>query len=137
MISELHVISCSRRKAWDNPSVTDRALPARDAYRGEEITAWLARAESASSRWLVLSAKYGFIEPDHPITKYDVTFNDPSTGPITDDALRAQAKHQSRWSDEIPLRQFKRVVVHGSGDYVRKTRWRLPRPVPQSFRPQN
>ena len=119
---ELHVISCSRRKAWDDPAVTERYLPARDAYRGDEITSWLKRPESGSARWLILSAKYGFIEPDHPIANYDVTFNDAKTGPITDDALISQARYQCRWADRVPLRGFSRVSVHGSGEYLKKVR---------------
>jgi hypothetical protein len=102
--------------------VKDEFLPASKAYRGQEITSWLATPESRTARWVILSAKYGFIEPEHPIYNYDVTFNDPRTGPITDDALRAQAEHQTRWSDHVPLRRFSRVIVHGTDTYLRRTR---------------
>jgi N-glycosylase/DNA lyase len=117
----LHIISCSKRKAWDNPSVTDRYLPATKAYQGDEIADWLRQPESTSNRWLILSAKYGFIEPDHPISCYNVTFNDARTGPITNDALRSQVEHQTRWEDRIPLRRFSRVVVHGTRPYLQRT----------------
>lgn len=118
----LHVISCSQNKAWQDGAVTERYLRAKEAYRGGEITEWVRNPESLTARWLILSAKYGFIEPDHPISNYDVTFNDSTTGPITDSSLQGQVDHQTRWDDGIHLRSFKRVVVHGSGAYLKKTR---------------
>jgi N-glycosylase/DNA lyase len=69
---------------------------------------------------LILSARYGFIDPDQPIERYDVTFTDDRTGPITNDALREQVLHQARWQDAIPLRQFKSVEVHGHSEYMRR-----------------
>lgn len=117
--SVLHIVSCSRTKAWEDPTVTERFLPARLAYQGAEMNQWLSRPDSAQSRWLILSAKYGFIEPDHPISDYDVTFNEPSTGPIVPEALRAQVLGQTRWSDRVPLKDFTEVLVHGGQQYLR------------------
>ena len=108
----LHIISCSRQKAWDDPRIVAAYLPAEEAYRGAEITAWRQELESRNARWLILSAKYGFIEPDHPIGPYNVTFKDSTSGPISDATLRAQVEHQVRWTDRLPLRAFRRVVVH-------------------------
>ena len=114
----LYVVSCSRRKIWDDdPTVHEPFLPARVAYTGQAITSWLRQPESQTARWLILSAKYGFIEPDHPINNYDVTFNDPGTGPVTLDALRAQIEYQVRWADRIPLRSFSQIIVYGSASY--------------------
>ena len=40
-------------------------------------------AEKIGEKWVLLSAKYGFIEPDFVISEnYSVTFNDPATNHI-------------------------------------------------------
>ncbi len=121
--SVLHIIECSKRKIWNfgAPS-TPRFVPAKQAYLGDAITSWLADDRASEERWLILSARYGFIDPDQPIENYDVTFKLPATGPITDDALAAQVRYQVRWVDAVPIRQFTRVVVHGHNDYFDRVR---------------
>ena len=99
-----------------------RFVPAKQAYLGDAITSWLTDPRASKERWLILSARYGFIDPDQPIENYDVTFSDASTGPITDDALAAQVRCQVRWRDAVPLKQFSRVVVHGHHNYVERVR---------------
>jgi hypothetical protein len=120
--SVLHIIECSKRKVWDMAVPTPRFLPARQAYLGDAIRSWLADPRASTERWLILSARYGFIDPDQPIENYDVTFKLPSTGPIPDDALAAQVRYQVRWADAVPIRQFSRVVVHGHRDYFDRVR---------------
>jgi N-glycosylase/DNA lyase len=121
--STLHIIECSKQKIWDpaSPS-TPRFVPATQAYVGDAIRSWLADPRSATERWLILSARYGFIDPDQPIENYDVTFKNPLTGPITEDALSAQVRYQVRWIDSVPIRQFRRIVVHGHKDYFERVR---------------
>lgn len=119
----LHIIECSKRKIWGlGASSTPRFVPAKQAYLGDAITSWLADPRASEERWLILSARYGFIDPDQPIENYDVTFKLPSTGPITDDALAAQVRYQVRWPNAVPIRQFSRVVVHGHEDYFNRVR---------------
>lgn len=120
----LYVVSCTMSKIWDHPnSDPPRFVPAESAYTGGSITRWRSSpAAQSSPRWLILSARYGFIEPDHPIENYDVTFSKPTTGPLPDDALRAQVAFQTRWEDAIPLSAFRQVLVIGSETYLSKTR---------------
>ena len=120
--SVLHIIECSKRKVWDLAASTPRFVPAKQAYLGDAIRSWLADPRASTERWLILSARYGFIDPDQPIENYDVTFKLPSTGPIPDDALAAQVRYQVRWADAVPIRQFSRVVVHGHRDYFDRVR---------------
>jgi N-glycosylase/DNA lyase len=101
---------------------TPRFVPARQAYLGDAMMAWLADPRASKERWLVLSARYGFIDPDQPIENYDVTFKDSKTGPITVDALAAQVRYQVRWADRVPFGHFSRVVVHGHKDYLDRVR---------------
>jgi len=123
----LFIVACTKNKIWDEDPHAPTYVPARYAYRGEsfrEFTTWLEEneAESKGFRWLILSAKHGYIEPWHPIGNYDVTFNDETTGPISDDTLHSQVMYQKRWSDNCPLRGFKVVRCFGSRTYVEKVR---------------
>jgi hypothetical protein len=93
----LFIVSCTGDKIWQENPNADRYVPAKDAYTGETVRSWLANPLSSEKRWLILSAKYGFIEPDHPICDYNVTFNDEKTGPVSDETLRNQVLYQYRW----------------------------------------
>jgi hypothetical protein len=115
----LYVVSCTKQKVWDGDAHAPRYVPAKDAYVGSTMREWLKSDECRQARfWVILSAKYGFIDPDHPVGYYDVTFDDDHTGPLSLDLLRAQAEHQSCGSDRKRLRDFKRVRVCGSNLYV-------------------
>ena len=68
-------------------------------------------AERFADRWLILSAKYGFIDPDFVIPEnYDVTFKDPGTNPISIDRLREQVREKG-------LCEFDKVIVLGGMIY--------------------
>lgn len=118
----LYIVSCTKEKIWDTEPGAARFVPARSAYLGAFVRNWLGSTQAETARWLILSARYGFIDPDQPICNYDVTFSDQATGPITDSALVAQAAHQRRWPDNRPLSQFKVVRVFASRDYLAKVR---------------
>lgn len=120
----LFIVSCTRRKIWDELSNTPVFVPARFAYKGGTFKKFLLWAEQnhleeRGFRWLILSAKYGFIEPWHPICNYNITFNDEETGPITDDSLYNQAMYQCRWNN-IKLRDFRKVIFFGDPTYKDK-----------------
>jgi len=119
----LYVVACSKKKVWDVDASAPPYVPARLAYRGDEFLKFLRFIEPLEGkgvRWLILSAKYGFVEPWHPIANYDVSFDDPITGPVSDDTLRNQVLYQTRWSDGKPLRDFKVVIVFGPDTYIQK-----------------
>jgi len=60
---------------------------------------------------VILSAKYGFIDPDFVIPEnYDVTFKDPDTNPISIDQLRKQVREKG-------LYKFDKVIVLGGRIY--------------------
>lgn len=120
----LYIVSCTKAKIWDDDAFLPPYVQAQEAYRGRTVRTWLASTECKNAaRWLFLSAKYGFIEPDHPISNYDVTFSDPASGPITDEYLRAQVQCQRRWQDRVLLRDFRTVYVWSdSGTYEQKVR---------------
>ena len=115
-VPDLHVIPCTCHKVWDDAGAKPY-VPAQEAYTGTGMDRWSADSRRNTVRWMILSAKYGLIEPEHPIGKYDVTFKDPRTGPISQETLTAQALYQRRWGDSVPLSCFKRIhVVCGGGE---------------------
>jgi len=83
----LYVVSCTKRKIWDDNPATPKNVRAANAYRGTRFLKWL---ESPKSPWIILSAKYGLIDPRHWITNYNVTFG--SGGEISDRELNLQGR---------------------------------------------
>jgi len=123
----LFIVACSKTKIWNEDPDAPSYVPARHAYRGKnfrEFIKWLDsnEIESKQFRWLILSAKYGYIEPWHPIGNYDVTFDDEKTGPISDETLYSQVMFQKRWKNDTPLSDFKVVVCFGGKTYIEKVR---------------
>jgi hypothetical protein len=106
----LVVVPCGKAKVWDREPRRG-ATPARDAYTGGLFRAHRAYAERIGERWVVLSAKYGLIDPDWLIPgPYDVTFNNLRTRPVGADRLRCQAA-------ELGLDRFPTVVGLGGAVY--------------------
>jgi N-glycosylase/DNA lyase len=116
--SRLVIVGCTKQKIWDDDRSAPDYVAARRSYTGRSLPDWVrdGRDEPSGARWLFLSAKYGFIEPDHPICAYDVTFSDPATGPISPESLRAQVQHQTRWGD-VPLASFTDREVRAGETY--------------------
>lgn len=84
----LIVVSCGKAKVWDRyPNAG--AVAARDAYVSSLFKVCRRYAEAAGVPWVILSAKYGFLEPTEPITQYNVAFG-KSQDAITNDALQRQ-----------------------------------------------
>lgn len=94
MIERLIIIPCGRRKIW---GVSPDAGPTRAAlaYTGAPFKMNRRYAESFSSRWMILSAHYGLIEPDFMIpAPYDTTFNRSSSHPIAVERVTEQVGEQ-------------------------------------------
>lgn len=120
------VVACSKTKIWDVIKDAPTYVSARWAYRGESFLKfldWMERNgwERGGFKWVVLSAKYGFIEPWQPICNYDVSFNDEKSGPICDESLYRQVMFQ-KILDGKRLRDFKTVICIGSKTYAEKVR---------------
>lgn len=110
----LIIVACTKRKIWDEDPSQPTYVPAVKAYRGETVT-WLRNnvPEEKGFHCVILSAKYGFIELEHPIGYYNVTFANKGTGPISDESLRNQVHYQCRrfGNRDIRLCEFKYVFV--------------------------
>ena len=110
MSNVLIVIPCGLAKIWDR--YPDRgSTPARDAYTGSPFKVNRAYAERFADKWVILSAKYGFISPDFLIPEpYNVTFKRTATHPISVDELRKQVRDQG-------LNELDEFIGLGGKDY--------------------
>lgn len=90
----LVIVPCGQAKIWDKDPGRG-PVPARDAYTGSPFKVNRAYAEAFASRWVILSAKYGFIPPEFPLpAMYNVTFKKKSTGPVGVATLIDQVREQ-------------------------------------------
>ena len=91
----LGILGCTKTKIWDRkPDIGP--VPARNAYQGMKFLSDLERVENLTTHWIILSAKYGFMDPDFLIPgMYNVTFH-PSSGssepPVSVKTLIRQVK---------------------------------------------
>ena len=110
-MSTLAIVQCGQRKIWDkHPDAGPTA--AKDAYVSPYFKMNRAYAEHFADQWVILSAKYGFLDPDTEIRNYNVTFLKSSTHPISVDKLRRQVPQMRPCN-------FKKVIVIGGADYGR------------------
>jgi len=125
------VVSCTGKKVWKTNHLPPSYVPAGCAYTGRNFQCWQEARDKCeklnSFSWVVLSAKYGFIEPEHPIGNYDVTFPKPypktetsaDTGAMSPESLRRQVAHQGRnIGGKQFLMEFDNVVVLGGQVYA-------------------
>jgi hypothetical protein len=106
----LVIIPCGQGKVWDSAPHHGPAL-ARDAYTGAPFKVNRAYAEHFAERWVILSAKYGFILPVFVIPEpYNVTFKRPATGPVGVARLRQQI-------GELGLERYPLVAGLGGKEY--------------------
>jgi hypothetical protein len=107
----LVIVACGKSKIWDRDPRRG-ATCAEDAYIGPPFRVNRLYAERCGDRWVILSAKYGFVPPDFLIPgPYNVTFSDESTHPIGVSALRDQIGQQG-------LDQYETIIGLGSREYA-------------------
>ena len=106
----LVIVPCGQKKIWaSNPRAGPTA--AKNAYAGTPFGINRKYAEKFGDLWLILSAKYGFIEPTFQIPgPYNVTFKTKSTGPISTNQLHEQVRRQQ-------LDRFSVVIALGGKEY--------------------
>jgi hypothetical protein len=105
----LVIIPCGKSKVWNLHPKAGPTL-AKDAYTGTPFKVNKEYAEKYGDRWIILSAKYGFIDPEFIIPEdYNVTFKDSSSNPIKVDKLKKQAE---------TFASFNKIVALGGKDYT-------------------
>jgi hypothetical protein len=113
MSKHLIIIPCGQSKVWDKHPKRG-ATQAKDVYTGSPFVMNRRYAEKFAHRWVILSAKYGFINPNYSIAEpYNVTFKNKSTGPVSVEKLRKQIK-------KMRLNSYSTIVGLGGVDYRRQ-----------------
>ncbi len=104
--SLLVVVPSSQTKIWKfDPN--HGPMKAMEAYTGSPFQVHKAFAQLFSDKWVILSPKFGFIDPTFMIPgDYDVAFKKPATNPISLEELERQAR-------ENGLLDFNIVVTLG------------------------
>ncbi len=106
----LVIVPCGHNKVWDSDPQRG-SVQAKDAYTSLFFMTNRAYAEKIGSRWVILSAKYGFIRPDFQIPgSYNVSFKDPLTKPVEAPTLIDQIKG-------LGLGEAQRVIGLGGREY--------------------
>jgi len=104
----LVIVSCGSQKVWDRYPGTGPTA-ARDAYTSSVFKTSRRYAEQFAERWLILSAKYGLIDPHFMIpSTYNCSFYDRDAIAVRE--LIEQVKTKN-------LGVFKIVGVLGSNEY--------------------
>jgi hypothetical protein len=104
------IVPCGRSKTWERAPGLG-SVTACEAYTGSPFTVNRQYAERFGDAWVVLSAKYGFIDPTYMVPgPYEVSFKHPRTNPISADRLREQAR-------TLHLEKFPVVVGLGGKEY--------------------
>jgi cytoplasmic iron level regulating protein YaaA (DUF328/UPF0246 family) len=105
----LVIVPCGRSKIWKKQPHLG-PTPAREAYTGAPFKVNREYAERVGDRWVILSAKYGFVEPTTLITQYEVTFKKKSTNPVSSSVLKKQIA-------ELGLLEFDQLIALGGNEY--------------------
>jgi hypothetical protein len=109
-MKKLMIVQCGQQKIWKkNPGLG--AVAAKDAYTSPYFQKNMGYAIRFGDRWMVLSAKYGFLNPEDKITDYNVTFKDKKTCPISFGQLMEQVRQKN-------LGQYDEIVVLGGKEYL-------------------
>ncbi len=126
-VSILVIVPCGKAKIWDRYP-TAAPTPAERAYVGAPFKVNSDYARRTSDAWMILSAKYGFLDPGDPIPgPYNVSFKDPRSRPIEIVTLRKQVEDRG-------LRRFDTVIGLGGKEYREVLRLSLaPKPVEFPF----
>jgi hypothetical protein len=120
MDNVLVIVPCGQRKIWDGDPRRG-PTPAGEVYTGAPFKINRAYADRFASRWVILSAQYGFIAPEFMIPgPYNVTFKRRDTNPISVAELMEQIEQQR-------LQDFPSIIGLGGKDYRAR--------MEQAFRP--
>ena len=112
----LGVVPCGKSKLWDTEPDAG-AVEASRAYTGPFHGLAKRYAELKCDRYVILSAKHGFLLPSDKIPgPYNATFASPGDdGLVTDDELRTQV-------EKLGLDKATKVVVCGGVEYAKRVK---------------
>ncbi|HDR8065647.1 hypothetical protein P4388_26900 [Bacillus thuringiensis] len=114
-MKRLCIIPCGKKKIWDKHS-NYGPMEAKDVYISPFGKACQAYASMFFEKWVILSAKHGFLRPnDIVLENYDLAFDSKSDEVISIEQLQKQMVDKSLLQlDEIVLlagKKHKKVVT--------------------------
>lgn len=137
-LNTLFIVSCTQKKIWDFIPAAPDYVPARYVYKGKKFIKFLRWVEDNEIErqgffWVIISGKYGLIEPWHPISRHDVNFIDPDSGPVSDETLERQIRQKRWWRDknggvlELSIADFPVIMfVNCSAKYLERLKPSFP-----------
>jgi len=107
MGNTLVIVPCGKSKIWDRkPDIGP--VQASDAYIGGPFKLNCQYAKLFGDRWLILSAKYGFVEPEFSIPRpYDISFKRKSSKPISN----------QEQAEKMALTKYSTIIGLGGKEY--------------------
>lgn len=100
---EAIIVPCTQEKIWDaQPDIG--AVAAKEAYTKSAFRSWRKHAEQSGKPWFILSTKYGLVEPNQKIEKYNV----PVSTAVADPAFLNRLEAQGR---QLGLAKFDQLVL--------------------------
>ncbi len=105
----LLIVNCTRTNIWDICPNAPEKLPAMVAYQGSSFREFLfqIKKQKIDLPWVILSGKYGFIEPCTLISNYNVRLGTKDA--ISFEELRRQV--HERTVGGRPLSSFRKVFL--------------------------
>ncbi|MCP4896362.1 MAG: hypothetical protein GY906_05250 [bacterium] len=103
MPSEIIIVPCTREKIWSIEPQRGE-VPARGAYIKRAFARWRDHAENSGLPWVILSTKYGFLDPDQQITNYEARVSSAKSDPGYMTSLQEQARSRR-------LSEYDRITV--------------------------
>lgn len=108
----LIIIPCGKSKIWKKEPYRG-LVRSKHAYTGAPFKVNKEFAEKFADRWMILSARYGLIDPDEPIMDYEETFLRPGPNTIKLHVLIQQIIDKD-------LLCFRRIICLGGKAYQEK-----------------
>lgn len=111
-MKDLCIVTCGKRKIWDI-DVEAGPTAAKNVYVGPLSKKAKEYAEKYySENWMILSAKYGFLNPTDIIPEdYDYCFNIKKSKKISIDELEIQVLNKN-------LKEYNKIIVLGGKFYT-------------------
>lgn len=108
-MNTLCIVQCGGQKIWKKyPNIGH--VKAKEAYTSPYFKKNRDYAKRYGDNWVILSAKYGFLNPDEKIEDYNVTFKMKKSSPISYKELRNQVESKG-------LDKYSTILVLGGKDY--------------------
>jgi len=109
-MKQIIILACSKRKIWDKDN-SKKKVEAKNAYLGSVFLYGKKYAEKNKLPYLIISAKYGLLNPNRFIEKYDKKLSNKR------DVL--QIKNKFRNQIKELFNKYNKILLIGGNQYYR------------------